>query len=76
MFGRAVEYMVGGKVQAGYPDILEYAGKGPGPDFKGVGSAAGQVFDITTYFGQDSHYARGYGPNLVLILYDAPSAWP
>jgi hypothetical protein len=77
-FGKALERAVAADVEANYSNILRHVsepGK-EGPDFVGVGAASGRTFDITTYLSQEAHYARPYGENLELILYDRPPLWP
>ena len=76
MFGKAVELLVADNVKNQYSQILLHIGNRAGPDFAGVGPAAGRIFDITTFFGQLSHFARPYGAQLELILYEVPKAWP
>ena len=76
MFGRALERLVAIDAQTQYSRLFQYVGRRPGPDFQGLGLAAGRIFDITTYLGQAAHYARPYGSALELILYEVPKAWP
>jgi hypothetical protein len=76
-FGKALERAVGEQVDLYHSDILKYVGGPNQPDFKGLGAFQGRTFDITTYRGQQSHYARPYGSKLELILYDSlTKAWP
>lgn len=74
-FGKALERAVGADVKQSYGHILQYVGGPNNPDFKGVGAHLGREFDITTFLGQGSHFARSYGTNLELILYTRPSPW-
>jgi hypothetical protein len=76
LFGRALERFVAQLVGGSHANLLEYNGARRGPDFIGLGPAAGRIFDITTYFGQASHYARAYGGSLELVLYEFPEGWP
>ena len=71
-YGRAVERLVGTEAQESMQasQFLNYVGKGPGPDFIGVGPYTGMRFDITTPLQVESHLNRSYGRDLINITYD------
>ena len=70
-YGNAVE----GAVKEAWRDdalaqqMLDYTGSGPGPDFVGLGHAQGQIFDISTALGRESHWLRPYGTGMQIITY-------
>ena len=73
-FGNAVEAKVAEYLREDplAQQMLEHTGSGPGPDFTGVGSAAGQTFDISTALGREPHWLRPYGAGMQVITYSRP----
>jgi hypothetical protein len=53
--------------------MFRYAKGGPGPDFVGVGPAAGRIFDITTWGQAADHVGRSYGSTLECVIYRMPT---
>jgi hypothetical protein len=68
-YGNALEGLVGQVVDDNFGSLLSYTGRGAGPDFVGVGNAAGEYFDLTTAGAIPAHLARSYGPWLDFIIY-------
>ena len=54
------------------PQLFKWVSGPNNPDFIGVGSAAGQTFDITTPGQIGAHLARPYGPGLQIMTYTRP----
>jgi hypothetical protein len=75
-YGNALERMLAEQV-AGDPllsQLFRHTGRGPRPDFVGIGSAKGQRFDITTNTARSmaEHLRRPYGNDLTIITYERP----
>ena len=71
-YGNALEALVGQTVDENFGSILLYTGRGAGPDFVGVGTAAGEYFDLTTPGAIGAHLRRVYGPWLEFVTYIRP----
>lgn len=74
-YGNAMERLVGQEVDQNFGSLLTYTGRGAGPDFAGVGNAAGEYFELTTPGAIGAHLARPYGPWLDFVTYVRPSGF-
>lgn len=71
-YGRALERAVARTI--GMSDrlssLFRYKGDSPGPDFVGMGDAAGLSFEVTTFKGIAEHLSRPYGGDIIVTPYE------